>query len=281
MPELPEVETVRRGLQRELPGREIRGAEVLWPGSVAAPDADQFRGRLAGQRILGVARRGKYLAIRLEDGEWLLAHLRMTGNLGVREAGQPTDKFLRVRMALDDGRELRFTDVRKFGRMWLVEGEELDDLAPLADLGPEPLDEAFTPARLHATLSARDRAIKPLLLDQAFLAGLGNIYADEALYRARLHPLQPASSLSRAEAGRLHEAIVAVLLQAIDNCGSSLENFRDAFGNEGKAHLHLQAYQRTGEPCTRCGRPIRRLVVAQRSTHYCGFCQRLKRRVGA
>lgn len=276
MPELPEVETVRRGLAREVAGRRIVEAEVLWPGSVAAPEAAQFAARLASQRVLGVCRRGKYLALRLEGEEWLVAHLRMTGNLTVCAPSEPAGSFLRARFCLDDGRELRFTDIRKFGRLWLVEGRQLSDLPPLRGLGPEPLDPAFTPARLHAMLRARGRALKPLLLDQSFLAGLGNIYVDEALYRARLHPLCPSSAVGPRQATALHAAIQAVLVQAIQNCGSSLENFRDVFGNEGRAQLHLDAYQRTDQPCPRCGCPIARIVVAQRGTHYCPRCQRLQ-----
>jgi formamidopyrimidine-DNA glycosylase len=273
MPELPEVETVVNGLRAPLVGRTITGVEVLWPRSVAPLDPDVFAQRLTGQAITGVARRGKWIVIALNGGDTLLVHLRMTGRLAVEPEACPDNRHLRALFFLDDGRRLHFFDQRKFGRLQLTDDPE--DV--LGKLGPEPLGDDLTAPRLEKMLARRRGRIKPLLLDQRFLAGLGNIYADEALWRARIHPLCRADSLSPAEVRRLHGAIQSVLRAAIASSGTTLpdEAFRRPDGQSGEFAGQLAAYGRTGQPCPRCRTPIERISVSQRGTHFCPHCQYL------
>ena len=274
MPELPEVETVVRSLRRGgLSGVTLRGARVSWPRSVHGMTPATFIRRLRGARIRRCRRRGKFIVLDLQDGRALLIHLRMTGHLRLALAEQPRDPHDRVAIALDDGRELRLRDTRKFGRVYLVAAAA----GPLGRLGPEPLGARFTCAGFQASLRLRGRRLKPLLLDQAFLAGLGNIYVDEALWEAGLHPLRRASALAPAEARRLFVAIRCVLRRGIRNRGTSLgtgrTNFAAADGRFGRNQQQVRVFRRTGRPCPRCGTPIRRLIVGQRSTHICPVCQ--------
>jgi formamidopyrimidine-DNA glycosylase len=273
MPELPEVETVAQGLRASLVGCTIMGVEVRWARSVIPPDPDAFARQLTGRTVTGVERRGKWVVIELSGDGALLVHLRMTGQLVLEPAGSPDDRHVRVLFALDDGGRLRFSDMRKFGRLWLVD----DPVEALGGLGPEPLAEGFTAVRLGEMLAQRRGRIKPLLLNQRFLAGLGNIYADEALWRARVHPLRRADTLTRAEVDRLHEAIRSVLRAAIAGGGTTLRDaaYQQADGRAGEFAERLAAYGRVGEPCPRCGAVIERIRVSQRSTHYCARCQPL------
>ncbi len=270
MPELPEVETIRRALESggrggpPLAGQRVTGAQVLWARTIAAPPAGAFAARIAGQRIRSVGRRGKYLRIDLSRGV-LLIHLRMSGDLYLQPQAAPPHRHHRVLLSLSSGYRLAFEDARKFGRMWLLE-----DPAPVLDkLGPEPLEAAFTPQMFHARLRARRRRLKPLLLDQSFLAGVGNIYADEALHRARLHPLRLSSTLSQAEAAALWQAIRFVLQEGIRRNGASI----DWAYRGGGFQNTFQVYARAGQPCYACGTPIVRIVVGQRGTHLCPQCQ--------
>ncbi|MFW6164512.1 MAG: DNA-formamidopyrimidine glycosylase, partial [Planctomycetota bacterium] len=217
MPELPEVETVTRGLQRHLPGRTITGVDVRWERTVAAPEPAAFARRLAGQSITSVRRRGKWIVFQLDSGDALLVHLRMTGQLLLEGADCPDGDYTRAVLHLDDGRRLRFSDMRKFGRLILT----ADPGDVLEDLGPEPLADDFTAEGFHEMLARHRGRIKSLLLDQRFVAGLGNIYVNEALWQARIHPLRPADSLSPAEAWRLHQAIRSVLQAALDSGGTT------------------------------------------------------------
>ncbi|HEV7126228.1 MAG TPA: bifunctional DNA-formamidopyrimidine glycosylase/DNA-(apurinic or apyrimidinic site) lyase [Ktedonobacterales bacterium] len=274
MPELPEVEYIARQLRTALVGRDIVAAEVLWPRAIATPDSAEFAARIAGQRVTGIGRRAKYLLIELGDGDVLLVHRRMTGNLIL--AGALTEAavdvpYTRVRFTLDDGQRLLFTDPRKFGRLALLPMADLPHF--FRALGPEPLEDAFTAAALGARLAGRARAIKALLLDQAVLAGLGNIYADEALFRAGIHPLRPGTSLVPAEIAALHAAIRAVLMSGIEHGGTTIGRHRDIYDEAGANLEHLLVYQHTGQPCVRCGTSIQRIVVAQRGTHFCPHCQ--------
>lgn len=273
MPELPEVETIARELQVVV-GRRIIGVEVRWARTVAAPDAAVFVRRLQGQRIRTVGRRGKWLVLQLDGGEYLLIHLRMSGQIVLgQEAGAGAVSAVRVVLALDDGQRLWFSDPRKFGRMVLT----ADPAGVLNGLGPEPLEEGFTPQRLGGLLAGRRARLKPLLMDQHFLAGLGNIYTDEILWRARLHPLQSANTLSDQEVVRLHQAIREVLMEAIAGRGSTLQDGRyvGPDGLPGDFASRLVVYQRDGKPCPRCGTPIERMIVGGRGTHFCPGCQRL------
>ena len=270
MPELPEVETIARILRlggREQPalvGRRILGANLLWERTLAEPSSAEFVPRLTGQVIEDIGRRGKFLYFRLTR-DWLLYHLRMSGDLLVRPAGTPGETHDRLVLELDDDIQLVFNDARKFGRVWLV--DEVDRV--VGSLGPEPLDEGLTAESLFSRLHATHRQIKPLLLDQTFLAGLGNIYVDEALNLAKLHPLTPANRLTMEQAGRLLESIRTVLRDGIARNGASI----DWVYRGGDFQNYFRVYQRTGEPCPECGTPIARIVVGQRGTHFCPQCQ--------
>ncbi len=274
MPELPEVETVVRGLQAlRLPGRRIQRVWLDCPSMVAPLAPAEFARRLQGRRITGVARRAKYIVISLSGGWTLLGHLRMTGQLAALASGAPRDRHQHLVIGLDRGLELRCRDTRKFGR-WLVTD---DPGAILSRLGPEPLSRDFSAAWLRGRLRHTARRLKPLLLDQAFLAGLGNIYVDEALWAARLGPMRRADSLTAAEAARLRLAIRRVLSQGIRHGGTTLGeglgNFKLVSGRQGGHQRWLQVFHRAGRPCRRCGAVIQRLVVAQRGTHICPVCQ--------
>ena len=262
MPELPEVETYARGLRR-LIGRRFLGARALWPRS--APTGPDLLGpRIAGQTVLDVARRGKYIVLTLSD-DTLLVHLKMTGELVVAPVAAPPDPHARVVFDLDDGEELRFHDPRKFGRVYLV----TDPAQITGALGPEPLAEDFTPQALAARLAGRRGRLKSLLLDQTFVAGVGNIYADEALHRAGLHPLRPADTLTPDEQVRLYIAIRAVLAQGIANRGTNL----DWAYTQGTNQDALRVFHRHGQPCPTCGTLIERITLGQRGTHFCPMCQ--------
>ncbi len=274
MPELPEVETVVRGLQAlKLSGRIIRRVRVDCPPMVAPLTPAEFARRLEGRRITAVGRRAKYMIISLSGGVTLLGHLRMTGQLAALPAAAPRDRHQHLVIGLDGGLELRCRDTRKFGR-WLVTDRPE---AVLAHLGPEPLSRNFSAVWLRGKLRRTARRLKPLLLDQKFLAGLGNIYVDEALWAARLGPLRRADSLTAAEAGRLRLAIRRVLSQGIRHGGTTLGeglgNFKLVSGRQGGHQRWLQVFHRAGQPCRRCGGVIQRLVVAQRGTHICPVCQ--------
>ena len=292
MPELPEVETVARDLNRWVAGARIADAEVRWARTVAHPEPEAFVEQVRGAEISSVGRRAKSVLVNLADGRVMTVALRMTGALIVAEPGTADDPYARVVFRLADGRELRYRDVRKFGRIGLWEGGGLRRRArkrrPVAEKrapyrvgdvfgrhGPEPLARSFSSDRFAARLKGRSARLKALLLDQSFVAGVGNIYADEALWRARLHPLRAADTLTPEEVRRLHRALRAVLRQAIANRGSSFSDYVGADGEPGANAERLHVYRRTGEPCLRCGREIRRIVVGQRSTHFCPHCQRL------
>jgi formamidopyrimidine-DNA glycosylase len=273
MPELPEVETVVRQLRPLFVGATISGVAVHWRRTIACPSFQAFRRGLIGRTCVGIWRRAKYLVFELDDGRKLVGHLRMTGRFHVGD--EPEPDHVRVSCALSDGRHFVFSDVRKFGRLGLV--RSLDEILPA--LGPEPLSDAFNADWLTAALRQRKRLLKPLLLDQSFLAGLGNIYVDEALYRSRLHPLRMSHTLRRTQATTLAAEIKAVLGEAIDADGSSFDVFyRTPEGQPGAFQDDFAVYGRDGLPCRRCGTIISRLVVGQRGTHVCRRCQAPPRR---
>jgi formamidopyrimidine-DNA glycosylase len=294
MPELPEVETVARDLQRWVAGATILDAEVRWERTIRHPQPpERFAAELRGATIARVGRRAKSVLLHLADGRVMTVALRMTGALIVAPQGAADDRYARVVFRLADGRELRYRDVRKFGRIGLWEGGGAPRRRPgrarqvaeagapyrvgqvFARHGPEPLAHSFSAARLAERLRGRSARLKTLLLDQSFIAGVGNIYADEALWRARLHPLRAADTLTPVEVRRLHRAVRAVLRQGIANRGASFADYVGADGEPGDNAERLAVYQRTGQPCLRCGRPISRIVVGQRSTHFCPRCQQL------
>jgi len=274
MPELPEVETFIRELAPELNGRRITRARVFWPGVIAFPTDEEFVTAIAGARFDRFARRGKYMLFGLDDPRTLIVHLRMTGKLQLAPAAGPPAKHEHVILDLDDGRSLHYQDPRKFGRFWLTPYPE----TVLAKLGPEPLGPDFTPAYLIDKLAGRKAPIKALLLDQRIVAGIGNIYADETLYRAHVHPARPAGNLRADEIARLHAAAQDVLQVAIERCGSSLgrsnlQNYIRPGGEQGGFQEEHNVFRKTGQPCPHCGHPIERMVIAQRSSHYCPVCQ--------
>ena len=297
MPELPEVETVARDLARHVSGATI--ARVTWSceRTIRHPQPpERFAAELAGATIGRVGRRAKSVLLHLADGRVLTVALRMTGALIVAPPGTPPDPHVRLTFHLADGRELRYRDVRKFGRIGLwaagglrtgvagrrrsVQRRTAEAREPyrvgevFARHGPEPLSASFSCERLAGRLRGRSARLKALLLDQSFVAGIGNIYADEALWRARLHPLRRADSLTPDETRRLHRAMRAVLRQGVRNRGSSFSDYVGADGEPGGNQERLSVYRRTGEPCYRCGRPVERIIVGQRSTHFCPRCQR-------
>jgi formamidopyrimidine-DNA glycosylase len=272
MPELPEVEIAARSLAPHVIGRTVVGIERLdWERMVETPPAPLFRELVVGRRILGVRRRSKWLLLDLDDG-WVLAiHLRMSGNLTVHGPADEARIHVHLVLALDDGQRIFFDDERKFGRVRLLDAAGLAALD--AAHGPEPLEPSFTAAEFARILAGRRTRIKPLLLDQRMIAGVGNIYASEALWLARLHPLLPAAAIDSAGAEALHAALREVLTQAIAHEGSSLRNYRNGDGRRGQNQEHFLVYDRAGQPCQRCGTAIERIVVGQRSTFYCPVCQ--------
>lgn len=274
MPELPEVHTIVNDLiAAGLIGRCIAKAEVHWPRTIATPSADGFCRRIRNRTIQGIQRRGKFILVSLDAQLTLIIHLRMTGRFQWHDGNEVHPKHVHVALTTDDGRVLCFHDTRKFGRFYLVE----EPRTLLGELGPEPLSPDFTAVAFKKLLSGRQRQIKPLLLDQTFLAGLGNIYVDEALWTARIHPLRGGDSLNTAEINALHAGIRRVLQKGIKHAGTTLGNGRNNFysleGGRGNNAVHLKVFRRTGAPCPRCGTAITRIVVAQRSSHLCEFCQ--------
>lgn len=277
MPELPEVETVVRSLEKNLAGLTITSVDIRMPKIIRFPKPEAFIEQIAGKQISKhLGRRGKYLLIHLSDGLTLVVHLRMTGRLVYCDADTPLEKHTHVLFHLDNGKLLKFIDARQFGRMLLVPTSEVLEQTGLKDLGPEPLDPAFTREFLKKELRRRRTRIKPLLLDQCFIAGLGNIYADEVLYRAKVHPERLAVDLSTREASGLHKAISEVISVAIEHRGTTFRDYVDGEGRPGDFQYHLKVYNREGLPCSRCGGPIARIKVAGRSSYYCPSCQKLK-----
>lgn len=275
MPELPEVETVALTLRPQLAGSRVRRVAVLHPDAVAGLSPEDFTRALAGARFEDVSRRGKYLlfSIRPAGGEplRLVFHLRMTGRLVCVPAAEEAPKHTHLRFELDDGRELRFVDSRRFGRAYLL--PHADPPKGLLGLGPEPLAARFRRTDFAAMLAGRRRQIKALLLDQSFLAGLGNIYADEALFRAGVDPKRRACDLTARETSRLFRSVRAVLREAIAAGGTTIRDYVDGRGREGEFAARLRVYGREGRPCPLCGATIERHVVAGRSTYVCPRCQ--------
>jgi formamidopyrimidine-DNA glycosylase len=279
MPELPEVETIARALRPELIGRTILEADVRWPRTVATPSVKKFKEQVRGQQVVDISRRAKFLNIQLSKAEEtpatgispaktynLVIHLRMSGDLAVRKGTIKLQKHDRLALFLSGNKSLVFNDTRKFGRVWLT--RNIEEIT--GRLGPEPLGSEFTQQWLFHALRERHRQLKPLLLDQTFLAGLGNIYTDEALHMAKLHPLALSDTVTPRKAERLHAAIQAILLDGIRRNGASI----DWVYRGGEYQNHFRVYDRKGKPCPVCGTTIKRIVVGQRGTHICPKCQK-------
>ena len=277
MPELPEVETVRRTLIELVAGKRIASVTVKLPRIIQRPaDPRQFEDALVGRTIQTVERRGKFLRIIL-DGLVLVSHLRMEGRYGVFRSDEPVELHMHVLFRFDDGTDLRYKDVRQFGTMHLFQPGEEFELPPLNKLGIEPLDDAaFTLKAFREKLEKRSTRIKPLLLNQEHIVGLGNIYVDEALFQARIHPERSPESLSAAEWKTLHESIRATLHRAVEAGGSSIKSYVNGQGEMGMFQHQLLVYGRKDEPCPGCGDPIHKFVVGGRGTHICKQCQKMK-----
>ena len=276
MPELPEVQTIVNDLNiADLIGRPLSGARVFWASTIAEPSPKLFCKRMKGCRFTAIRRRGKWLVFETDNGHSMLLHLRMSGRLHLVSADTPRVKHEHVILSFHDKRQLRFHDTRKFGRIHLVDDPE----RILSRLGPEPLENGFTVKVLAGSLKRHKRLLKPLLLDQAFIAGLGNIYVDEALWDAKLHPSRIAATLSMSEIKALHRAVTKVLKRGLKNLGTSLgngeTNFYSVARHRGRNKDQLKVFRRTDLPCPRCKTTIQRIVVGQRSTHICGKCQRI------
>jgi len=293
MPELPEVETVCRQLEPEVEGQRIERLEVLDPRWCRPAPPGELEAAVAGRTIEGLGRRGKYLLLGLDGGQTLVMHLRMTGNLVLVEGEDKLDpsegmrlyegerstseRHLRARFVLEGGRELWFTDPRRFGEAFLIDDPDLE--ARFAQLGIEPLSAEFTAEALGEIAAGRTAPLKSFLLDQKGIAGIGNIYADEALFRAALHPLSPAGSMKPEHHAALRDGIVAALEAGIDGGGASIDDYRDGRGEKGRMQDEFLVHTREGEPCPGCGGTVERIVVAGRSTYFCPSCQvKLRRR---
>lgn len=277
MPELPEVETIRRQIEPELVGRRIESMEVFDERLTRPVPPREVERAVTGRRIESVGRRGKYLMVRLEGGRWLVMHLRMTGNIGLREPRSDV-RFLRAVIRLEGGTTLLFTDARRFGTAVVLDDGEVDAYMAVR-AGVEPLSERLTAERVCELAAGRRAPLKSFLLAQDGIAGIGNIYADEALWRARLHPLSPAGSMRLEHCERLREGIVGALEAGLDNGGASIDDYRDARGAEGTMQDEFCVHNREGKPCPRCATEIRRIVLGGRSTYFCPGCQqRLRRR---
>lgn len=268
MPELPEVETIRNELSPHVTGRRFSSITIIDAKPIRQPSVEEFCRKLAGQRIEQLKRRGKYLIFQLFSGKNLIIHLRMTGALLLNP--EHVDRYARVIFGLDDGSQLVFTDRRRLGVMWLAENEQ----SIVGKLGPEPLASEFTAEGLASMLQKRQAPIKAVLLDQTLLAGVGNMYADEALHASRIHPLRKANSLSYKEIKKLHNAIRDVLTQAISDKGASIDSYKRPGGENGTAHFSFHVAHQRGKPCPTCGTPIQRLPIRNRGSYFCPKCQK-------
>ena len=268
MPELPEVETIKRDLAPKIIGCKFTGVTLYWPKMVQIPSPQAFARRLISKHIDGMDRRGKYLIFRLASGETFILHLRMSGSLRL-DSEYPDDPYIRAIFSLDDGTNLYFRDPRKLGVMWLVDDE--NDV--VGKLGPEPLDASFTEDALGSIIDRCAAPIKALLCDQGLIAGVGNMYADETLFAAAIHPLRRADSLSRSEITRLHRSLRKILRDAIDSGGASISDYVRPDGNPGQAQFVFKVAHQLRKPCPACGTPIERIPIRQRGSYFCPKCQ--------
>ncbi|HEX2646229.1 MAG TPA: bifunctional DNA-formamidopyrimidine glycosylase/DNA-(apurinic or apyrimidinic site) lyase [Candidatus Dormibacteraeota bacterium] len=274
MPELPEVETIVADLRPHLVGRSIVLCDLAFPKIVRHPEPEGFKDAVAGVRIDSMRRRGKYILIGLGGDLLLVVHLGMTGQLRLVDPETPIEKHTHAVFLLDDGRQLRYRDPRRFGRLLLGTEQELITAKKMPRLGPEPIDPSLTTEELYSRLRKRRAPLKAVLLDQGAVAGVGNIYADESLYRARLRPDRMANRVSKKSAQRLQQSMRESLETAIRNRGSSVDTYRDAWGEMGEQQEQLLVYGRAGEPCYTCGRPLSSSRIAGRTTVFCRHCQR-------
>ncbi|MCT0007554.1 bifunctional DNA-formamidopyrimidine glycosylase/DNA-(apurinic or apyrimidinic site) lyase [Weissella confusa] len=276
MPEGPEVETVRRGLTQLVVGRKVLGTEVRWEKTISGMAPEEFDAELVGRTIEKVDRRGKYLLFRFSGGLTMVSHLRMEGAYYTVPAGTEPGKHDLVTFHLDEGIDLFYRDTRKFGRMNLVPDADALQVAGLAKIGPEPTEKDLSLAYMVSEFGKSRMHVKPFLLDQSHIAGLGNIYVDETLWQSQIHPLTAANKLTEDELARLRENIIHEITRATEHHGTTVHSFTTAFGEAGEFQNELQVYGRVGEPCLRCGHPLEKMKVAQRGTTYCPVCQVVK-----
>lgn len=274
MPELPEVETVRRTLEPRLVGKTISNVETVTGKIIKQPDLAEFCAGIQGREVAALKRRGKYLLLELSGDKTLVVHLRMTGQFTYCRPESKREKHTHVVFTLSDGHELRYVDIRQFGEMHLLPAGEYSSIYGLSSLGPEPLGEEFSREGFSHCLAGKKTKIKALLLDQTFLAGMGNIYVDEALFRAGVHPERPANRLTVEEAGAVYSAVIEVLAEGIQHRGTSIKDYVDGDGRSGSFQERLKAYGRAGEPCCHCGHSLEKAKVAGRTSVFCPQCQR-------
>ncbi len=273
MPEMPEVEIIRRYLDEQVAGKKIMDLDIRLPRMIKWPDPEGFRAMVTGRTIRAMNRRGKYLLMELDQDNVVVFHLRMTGRLVYEPTGKTSDRHARVVFHLQGGASLVYGDTRTLGTIHGLKPQEQGMLKGLAAMGPEPLSAEFTPEYLYQTANRRKVAIKSFLLNQKYIGGIGNIYADEALFLAGLHPLRPAQSLSRDECGRLWEGVNKVIAAGIEDGGTTFRDYQNGEGGKGSHQEHLYVYSRKGEPCRNCGTAIERITVGGRGTHFCPHCQ--------
>ena len=281
MPEMPEVETIRRIIEPQLAGQTILAVSVGNPQIIAYPDAALFTGRLTGQTVQGMSRRGKFLTIHFESGDRVVVHLRMTGQLLVMPEDEPIEKHTHLTVELSGGKQLRYIDVRRFGRFWYLQAAEEDCVTGQGKLGLEPLDAALTPLYLKQKLGKRKKSIKEMLHDQSVVAGIGNIYSDEILYAAGIYPEETCLELEEEDWKRLAEQIREIIVWGIDTNQMTPEEYLAGRGKEYRNMPHLRVYGREGQPCARCGSVIKRIVIGGRSSCYCPDCQKNSYRLAA
>lgn len=273
MPEMPEVEIIRRYLDTQVAGKTIMNLDIRLPRMIKWPDVEGFRALVTGRTIKSMNRRGKYLLMELDNDSKVVFHLRMTGRLVYEPMGETSDHHARVIFYLQDGASLVYGDTRTLGTIHGLKSQELGMLKGLAEMGPEPLSAEFTAEYLYKTANQRKVAIKSFLLNQKYIGGIGNIYADEALFLAGIHPLRPANSLTQTECGRLWESVNKVIADGIADGGTTFRDYQNGEGGKGSHQEHLYVYGRKGEQCCNCGAVIERITVGGRGTHFCPNCQ--------
>ena len=273
MPEMPEVEIIRRYLDTQVAGKTIMNLDIRLPRMIKWPDVEGFRALVTGRTIKSMNRRGKYLLMELDNDSKVVFHLRMTGRLVYEPTGETSDHHARVIFHLQDGASLVYGDTRTLGTIHGLKPQELGMLKGLAEMGPEPLSAEFTAEYLYRTASRRKVAIKSFLLNQKYIGGIGNIYADEALFLAGIHPLRPANSLTQTECGKLWESVNKVIADGIADGGTTFRDYQNGEGGKGSHQEHLYVYGRKGEQCRNCGAVIERITVGGRGTHFCPNCQ--------
>ncbi|SHK95845.1 DNA-(apurinic or apyrimidinic site) lyase [Selenomonas ruminantium] len=273
MPEMPEVEIIRRYLDTQVAGKKIMDLDIRLPRMIKWPDTEGFRALVTGRTIRMIARRGKYLLMELDNNNEVVFHLRMTGRLVYEPTGKTADEHARVIFQLQNGAALVYGDTRTLGTIHGLKPQERAMLKGLAEMGPEPLSPEFTPAYLVQAASQRKTAIKSFLLNQKYIGGIGNIYADEALFLAGIHPLRQSKSLSAEECRRLWESVNQVIAAGIEDGGTTFRDYQNGEGGKGSHQEHLYVYGRKGEPCRNCHTPIERITVGGRGTHFCPHCQ--------